>query len=129
MVTEQDLTQDETGLLIAADKVAGTSVYDTDGERIGSIADVMIDKGSGRIAYAVLSFGGFLGIGALHHPLPWSILHYDRRVGGYVVKLSKELLQAAPAYGEDERVSWDDRVWGRRVHDYYGVPPYWDIMP
>jgi hypothetical protein len=129
MATEQDLTRDETGRLIAAASVAGTSVFDTDAERIGSIADVMIDKVSGRIAYAVLSFGGFLGMGALHHPLPWSILKYDPKLGGYVVTLGKELLQGAPSYGDGDPIRWDDPAWGQAIHDYYGIPPYWTVMP
>jgi len=128
MATSEDLTQDRTGRLIAGDKVAGTNVYDADGEKIGSIADVMIDKRSGRIAYAVLSFGGFLGMGAMHHPLPWSILTYDPERGGYVVAISKDVLQGAPAYPIDETRHWDDEDWGRSIYDYYSVRPFWDMI-
>src|SRR5271156_1017841 len=77
----------ETTNLISSDKVAGTYVYNTGGEEIGSIHDVMIDKKSGNVAYAIMSFGGFLGIGNDYHPLPWSVLRYDTRLGGYVVNL------------------------------------------
>ena len=84
--------------LIAADKVEGTAVYNTGGDRLGTIEDLMIDKISGRVAFAVMSFGGFLGIGENHHPLPWSILTYDTTKGGYVVDLTRERLQSTPSY-------------------------------
>jgi sporulation protein YlmC with PRC-barrel domain len=115
------------GRLIAADQVNGTAVYDTQGEKLGSVEDLMIDKVSGRIAYAVLSFGGFLGIGDKHHPLPWGTLKYDPSVGGYVVALDRSVLEGAPAYADSERVAWDDERWGREVHDYYKARPYWDM--
>lgn len=114
--------------LIAGSRVSGTSVYDTHGETLGTIEDVMIDKVSGRIAYAVMSFGGFLGIGSQHHPLPWSTLRYDTAVGGYVVNLDRSVLQGAPAYADDGP-NWEDRTWGQQVHDYYRAEPYWNIVP
>lgn len=118
-------TNTTSGFLIAADRVAGTAVYDTVGEKLGRIEDVMIDKQSGRIVYAVLSFGGFLGMGERHHPLPWSTLHYDPKFGGYVVDLDRSILEGSPAYAPDEAVAWDDRTWGQSVHDYYKAEPYW----
>ena len=123
--TDRDLSARETGRLIAADKVEGTSVENTKGESLGSIYRVMIDKYTGKVAYAVMSFGGFLGIGDRYHPLPWSVLHYDTNAGAYVIDLDKRVLEGAPTFGRDETVNWDDRAWGTRVHDYYGVPPYW----
>ncbi len=111
--------------LIAADKVQGTAVYSSQGESLGSIETFMIDKQSGRAAYAVLSFGGFLGIGTRRYPLPWSRLRYDRDRGGYVVDLDKSVLEAAPYYDDDAAVTWEDRAWGQRVHDYYDATPYW----
>jgi hypothetical protein len=111
--------------LIAADKVAGTAVYDVHGERLGTIETFMIDKVNGRAAYAVLSYGGFLGIGARRYPLPWSMLKYDVDLGGYVIDLDRSVLEAAPSYDDGENVSWEDRVWGERVHDYYEATPYW----
>ena len=116
---------DETDRLISADKVEGTSVYNRQGDSLGSIYTVMIDKFTGKVAYAVMSFGGFLGIGDRYHPLPWSVLTYDTRQGGYVVDLSKEALEGAPSYSASETPSWGDRAWGQSVHDYYRVPPYW----
>jgi hypothetical protein len=114
--------------LIAGSKVADTAVYDTHGNKLGTVEDVMIDKETGRIAYAVMSFGGFLGIGDRHHPLPWSTLRYDRELGGYVVNLDQRQLEGAPAYAADEAVEWNDEVWGRRVHDYYRAEPYWTAV-
>jgi hypothetical protein len=111
--------------LISADRVEGTAVYNTDGDRLGTIESVMIDKLSGRVAYAVMSFGGFLGMGDHHHPLPWQVLHYDVGHGGYVVDLDKSVLEGAPKYKKEEKVDWEDESWGQRVHDYYKVPPYW----
>ena len=74
----------EIGNLIGSDKVEGTAVYGADSEKIGTIERVMIDKVSGKVSYAVLGFGGFLGIGHDHYPLPWQSLKYDTRLGGYV---------------------------------------------
>ena len=94
-------TPDETTSLISAGKVQGTDVYNTGGEKLGDIYDVMLDKRSGRIAYAIMSFGGILGIGKQYHPLPWQTLKYDTRQGGYVVGLTKEALEGGPAFGTD----------------------------
>jgi hypothetical protein len=112
----------ETGSLIAASKVEGTSVYNREGESLGSIFDVMIDKRCGQVAYAVMSFGGFLGMGESYHPLPWDVLDYDERQGGYVVDLNKERLQNAPHYGANDMPDWSDRQYGREIDDYYGIP-------
>jgi hypothetical protein len=111
--------------LIAADKVEGTAVYNRAGDRLGSIENVMLDKLSGKVAYAVMSFGGFLGIGDRHHPLPWSVLSYDTRQGGYVVDLDKKALEGAPSYATGATPNWEEESWGKQVHDYYRVPPYW----
>jgi hypothetical protein len=113
------------GGLIAADKVEGSAVYNPQGERLGTIETVMLDKIRGNAAYAVLSFGGFLGIGSRHYPLPWATLKYDTRLGGYVVNLDRSRLESAPSYADDEAVTWEDEAWGQRVHDYYGTEPYW----
>jgi len=115
---------EETGSLIAASKVEGTYVYNRQGENLGHIYDVMIDKRSGQVAYAIMSFGGFLGMGESYHPLPWKILEYDTRMGGYVVDLDKDRLTGAPAYSSSERPDWRDRDYTGRIDTYYGVPPY-----
>ena len=120
---------DETTRLIAAEKVNGTSVYNRQGEHLGTIQDVMLDKVSGKVAYAVMGFGGFLGIGERYHPLPWSVLNYDTRIGGYVVDLDRDRLAGAPTFAANEDVDWNDRNWGQRVNDYYGTSPWWSVPP
>ena len=120
---EEKLEKRETSELISADKVEGTAVYNRRGEKLGSVERVMIDKISGKVSYAVMSFGGFLGIGDRHHPLPWSVLHYDTDQGGYVVDLDKEKLEGAPTIASsDTNFNWNDPKWNRRVRDYYGAP-------
>lgn len=89
---------DETTALISAGKVTGTAVFNTEGEHLGEIYDVMLDKRSGRIAYAIMSFGGVLGIGLRYHPLPWASLKYDTRQQGYVVGLTIAELEEAPEF-------------------------------
>jgi hypothetical protein len=113
----------ETSNLIAASKVEGTEVFNRQGEQVGTVYDVMIDKRSGRVAYAVMSFGGFLGMGQSYHPLPWDVLDYDERQGGYVVDLDKDRMRAAPYYNEHNEPDWSSRDYGRQIDDYYGVPP------
>jgi hypothetical protein len=112
----------ETGTLIGSDKVEGTAVYGADGQKIGSIERVMIDKISGRISYAVLSFGGFLGIGDDHYPLAWQSLKYDTDLGGYIAGITLKQLEGAPRYGNDNAWNWSDTSKARTVNDYYGVP-------
>jgi sporulation protein YlmC with PRC-barrel domain len=110
---------DTGGKLIAASKVSGTNVYNAGGEKLGSVYDVMIDKTTGKTEYAILSFGGFLGIGDSYHPLPWHSLTYDEAQGGYVVDIDRSRLEGAPAYAESEGDLWDDPLYRRRVDDYY----------
>lgn len=113
------VTADETNTLIAADKVQGTAVYDASGERLGTIDSLMLNKRSGKVAYAVMSFGGFLGIGERYHPLPWDKLTYDTDKGGYNIGYTQDELRAGPTYSRDEIDEFDgDR--SRGVDDYYG---------
>ena len=116
---------DETLSLISASKVQGTNVYNTDGDSLGEVYDVMIDKRSGKVAYAIMSFGGFLGVGEDYHPLPWNTLKYDTRQGGYVVGLTRQQLEGAPTYARTETPAWGDRAYEKSIHDYYGELPYW----
>ena len=126
MQDNQSVAIDETSTLISSDKVEGTAVYNREGEKLGSIHTLMIDKMSGKVAYAVMSFGGFLGIGDRYHPLPWNVLDYETSQGGYVVDLDRSKLEGAPTYGTSETPNWSDRRWGQQVHDYYGTRPYWE---
>ncbi|MDB5571493.1 MAG: photosystem reaction center subunit [Hyphomicrobiales bacterium] len=109
--------------LIASDRVSGTDVYDRNGEKIGAIERFFIEKVSGRVVYALMSFGGFLGIGEDYYPLPWSKLDYDTNLGGYRVDVSEKDLENAPKWMDGEPV--EDRAWAEKVHSHYGVPPYW----
>lgn len=106
--------------LIASDRVEGTAVYNRGGERLGTIENFMVDKRSGQVEYAVMSFGGFLGIGHDHYPLPWKMLNYDPAQSGYVVDLAKEKLEGAPSYAKETEPKYD-QGYGRSVHDYYGL--------
>ena len=115
------LETSETGNLIGSDKVEGTAVYGSDRNKIGSIERVMIDKQSGRVSYAVLSFGGFLGIGDDHYPLPWQSLKYDTSLGGYVTGITEAQLEGAPRYGNDNSWNWSDPTRTRAVNDFYGA--------
>ena len=110
--------------LIAADKVEGTDVYNRQGEKLGSVDDILLDKSSGRAIYAVMSFGGFLGMGEKYHPLPWSTLQYDTKLSGYVVDLDKKALEGAPNYDIDVNFEWT-ADYGRKVDSYYKAPSFW----
>jgi hypothetical protein len=115
----------ETATLIGSDKVDGTAVYGADQEKIGSIQRVMIDKLSGKVAYAVMSFGGFMGLGEDYYPVPWSTLKYDTDLEGYRVNLTNDQLKGAPKYSDSTDWNWN-RDNDRRVHDYYRATPYWE---
>ena len=109
--------------MISSDRVEGTTVFNQTGDKLGSIDCVMIDKLSGQIRYAVLDFGGFLGMGTEQYPLPWGMLKYDPVLEGYVVPIDKSLLENAPKHEKEERPEYSDE-YGRRVHEHYGVAMY-----
>lgn len=106
--------------LIESDRVEGTNVYGSDGEKIGHIERLMIEKVSGNVSYAVLSFGGFMGIGDDHYPLPWPSLKYNTELDGYQTMITADKLTGAPSYKTEADWDWSTR--GRAVSDYYGVP-------
>jgi len=116
----EGLPIDETSRLIASNKVEGTPVYGRGGERLGSIYNFMVDKLSGQVEYAVMSYGGFLGLGQRYFPLPWRVLTYDTREGGYHVAMTERDLERAPSFGRDDEPQFS-RDYGRRVNDWYGV--------
>ena len=107
--------------VISSSRVNGTHVYNPAGEKLGSIDSLMIDKLSGKVRYAVMEFGGFLGLGTDVYPLPWETLKYDTGLGGYVVSLTKEQLEGAPRYARETTQDYNDD-YGRKVNEYYGVP-------
>ena len=114
MVTTNSTRSD----IISSDKVEGTSVYNAAGEKLGSIDDLMIDKISGQVRYAVLEFGGFLGTGTDRYPIPWKVLKYSIDNGGYVVPLDKAQLDKAPKYAENSAPVFDNE-YGTRINSYY----------
>lgn len=111
--------------LIEASRVQGTAVYNPHAEKLGVIDDVMLDKRSGNAAYAVMSFGGFLGLGGDYYPIPWSKLKYDSAMSGYVVDIEPRVLEGAPAYAAGAQPRWGDQEYEEGLHRYYGAPPYW----
>ncbi|SEQ86312.1 PRC-barrel domain-containing protein [Faunimonas pinastri] len=120
--TNEPISTDETSNLIAADKVEGTAVYNREGDQIGTIRTIMLNKFNGRVAYAVMSFGGFLGIGEDYRPVPWEALTYDTRLGGYVVNIDPDQLDNAPRYPAGEEPNWTDKVYNDELYRYYGIP-------
>lgn len=107
--------------VISSDRVAGTDVFNPAGDSLGSIDYLVIDKRSGRIRYAVMEFGGILGMGADRYPLPWSMLRYDVDKEGYVVPLEKEQLGNAPRHPIHARPSYDEK-YSRAIYAHYGAP-------
>lgn len=99
---EPHVEDEETAELIASNKVEGTAVYDRQGQKIGKVYNFMVGKRTGRVAYAVVSVGGFLGIGDRHHALPWAVLDYDEKKSGYVVAADADRLRHAPTHGVSE---------------------------
>ena len=114
----------ETRGLIASDKVEGTAVFGADGQKIGSIQRVMIEKVSGKVSYAVLTFGGFLGIGDDYYPLPWTSLKYKVELGGYQTMVPLETIEGAPKYARSDTWDWNNRDHAHIINDYYGMG--WD---
>ena len=110
---------------IPASKVIGTAVYNTAGESIGTIEDVMLDKTSNGIMFAVIGFGGFLGIGEKYHAIPWSTLDYEKNRGGYVVPFSHDQLKAAPVYSIEDLTGGDGKAARNASYEYYKIDPYW----
>jgi sporulation protein YlmC with PRC-barrel domain len=109
--------------MVSSSDVNGEAVFSQAGEQVGTIDHLEIDKKSGRVAYAVMHFGGFMGLGADSHPIPWNSLHYDPSLGGFRTDVTEEQLRGAPERPSEWR---DDRDWEERVHSHYGVAnPYW----
>lgn len=108
--------------LISADRVQGTPVYDAQGDKLGHVEDVMLDKESGKVAYAILSYGGFLGAGERFHPVPWGMLRYDTGRNGYVTPIDKSQFETGPTLDRSQVGADDDGQWSQAVHSHYGLP-------
>jgi sporulation protein YlmC with PRC-barrel domain len=108
--------------LVSSENVNGTSVYDVNDEKIGEIDHLMIEKKSGVVTYAVMTFGGFLGIGEEEYPVPWKKLSYDVNKDAFVTDITEDQVKGAPELSSD----WhNDRDWEKRSFDYFSVPYYW----
>ena len=115
------MAETETVSLIGSDKVQGTAVFGPDGERVGAIERVMIEKTTGKVSYAVLSFGGFLGIGDHEYPLPWPSLKYNTELGGYQTMITQDQIEGAPKTERNGEWNWGSEG-AKKIDDYYGVP-------
>jgi len=109
--------------LISSNDVQGTEVYGAGDKNVGEIDHLVIDKLTGRVAYAVMSFGGFLGLGHSHYPIPWSALTYEKSLGGFRTNITEQQLKDAPQFSDD---SWEDRDWETKTHQHYRAPAYWE---
>lgn len=118
------LERSESAGLIASDRVEGTTVFNREGEKLGTVQKFMVEKRSGKAQCAILEFGGLFGLGSDHYPLPWDMLTYDVDKGGYVVNVDKDQLRDAPRYGADETPEYTDS-YGKTVFGYYGVSYPW----
>jgi PRC-barrel domain len=112
----------ETVSLIGSDKVEGTPVFGADDQKMGSIKRLMIDKKSGQVSYAVLTFGGFLGMGEEFYPMPWHSLKYDTNIGGYRVGVTNKDLMGAPKFNRNTDWDWANAAREREIDDYYQMP-------
>ena len=120
--TQVSGTTPPTHPLIESNRVEGTPVYSPHGKHVGTIHHLIIEKVSGRVVYAVMSFGGFLGIGSQQHTIPWEKLKYDIQLGGFRTDITPEELTGAPVVSEDEK-DWRDRRREQDLHDHWKVPP------
>ena len=117
-VAGRPLETDETSRLISSQKVDGTTVYNRTGDKLGTVDHLMIDKFTGHVEYAVMSFGGFLGIGESYNPLPWRSLTYDTGLEGYVIDADRTRLERAPRYTASSQPDWD-RPYRSRIDEYW----------
>ncbi|MHB8493401.1 MAG: PRC-barrel domain-containing protein [Casimicrobiaceae bacterium] len=111
---------------VKASSIIGTSVVNSKGDSLGDIKEVVIDPRSGKVAYAVVSFGGFLGMGEKLFAIPFSAFKYDLPKNDYVLDVSKERLKAAPGFDANHWPAMSDEKWNRDVYKYYERSPYWE---
>jgi hypothetical protein len=120
-MSETQNTRAPTNLLLSSNKVDGTKVASRDGDALGSVHSLMINKRTGHSTYAVLSLGGFLGIGKSYYPLPFELLSYDHVADGYVVKIDRRVLEGGPSWANNAPDF--NQAYADRVSNYYGVAP------
>lgn len=115
--------------VLSADTMKNDKVINADGEELGEIEEIMIDVNSGRVAYAVLSFGGFLGMGEKLFAIPWAALHLDRKRECFQLNVDTERLENAPGFDKNDWPEFADEAWATGIHDYYDYEPYWSTEP
>jgi sporulation protein YlmC with PRC-barrel domain len=113
-------------ILMGASTLIGNEVYNPEEEHLGEIKEIMIETATGDVAYAVLSFGGLLGMGDKLFAVPWNALKLDTHNKCFILDEDKDSLKNAPGFDKDAWPRMADRQWGSAVHDYYGVRPYWE---
>src|SRR5262245_19008267 len=121
--------QDSRGpgpFLMGANTLIGNEVYNEEEEHLGEIQEIMLDTADGSVAYAVLSYGGVLGLGDKLFAVPWNALKLDTEHKRFVLNVAKDNLKNAPGFDKDSWPSMADRQWGGTVHQYYGTRPYWE---
>jgi len=121
-----DLSQGPGPHLMGADTLVGNDVYNTESEDLGDIKEIMLDMRSGRVSYAVLSFGGFLGMGEKLFAVPWDALKLDTEHKRFVLDVNKDRLKSAPGFDKDHWPNMADATWEKGIHAYYGTRPYAD---
>lgn len=112
--------------VMSARTLIGDDVVNSDGEDLGKLKEIMIDIVSGRVAYAVLSLGGFFGMGDKLFAIPWEALDVDEENERIVLDVGRDRLENAPGFDEDEWPEFADRTWGQEIHEHYGYDPYWE---
>jgi len=118
-------TQTGRAGVLSSSTLVGDHVRNGAGEDLGKIEELMIDVSSGRVAYAVLSFGGFLGMGDKLFAVPWDALRLDQDAEEFVLNLSREVLENAPGFDKHDWPQMADPTWGATIYGYYGYEPYW----
>ena len=112
--------------VLSAATLAGDAVRNRAGEDLGKVDELMVDIPSGRIAYAVLSFGGFLGMGNKLFAVPWNALQVDEDEHCFILDMDKRTLEAAPGFDKDNWPDMADTAWGSEIFRYYNTTPYWE---
>lgn len=109
--------------LMGANTLIGNDVYNDHDEDLGDIKEIMLDMRSGKVAYAVLSFGGILGLGEKLFAVPWAALMLDTVNKRFVLKVEKETLHSAPGFDKNNWPDMADAEWTEKIHSYYGIEP------
>jgi len=112
--------------VLSASSICSDRVWNNYGEELGAIEELMIDVDTGQIAYAVLSFGGFLGFGDKLFAIPWKALKLDAANEVFKLNVERKVLESAPGFDKDSWPDMADSAWGQDIHKHYGYEPYWD---